>query len=122
MCADRLGSAAGIERCVRDVECRLSGAAQQPGLGAAAIDNAIDAEDGADMSAPVVVAEFVRWVEDGDGAAFVATAPLVVAVAGAERFSDGGDLGDCLEKGRLVALDLNNEGYFGLLGDLKLFF
>jgi hypothetical protein len=86
------------------------------------MDNAIDAEDCADVSAPVVVAEFVRWVEDGDGAAFVATAALVVAVAGAERFGGGGDLGDCLEKGRLVALDLNNEGYVGLLGDLEMFF
>lgn len=74
------------------------------------------------MSLPVIVAEFGRRVEDGDGAAFVATAPLVVAVAGAERFGDGGDLGDRLKKGRLVALYLNNQGDVGLLGDLEMFF
>jgi len=122
MGADCLGSAAGIERFVRDIECRLCGAAQQPGLGAAGVDHAIDTEDGTDMSLPVIVAEFGRRVEDGDGAAFVATAPLVVAVAGAERFGDGGDLGDRLKKGRLVALYLNNQGDVGLLGDLEMFF
>ena len=74
------------------------------------------------MSFPVVVAEFARGVEDGDGAAFVATAPLVMAMAGAERFRDGGDLGDRLEKGRLVAFYLNNQGDVGLLGDLEMFF
>jgi len=122
MGADCLGSAAGIERFVGDVECRLRGATQQPGLGAAGVDDAIDTEDGTDMNFPVVVTEFARGVEDDDSAAFVATARLVMAVAGAERFRDGGDVGDCLEKGRLVALYLNNQGDVGLLGDLEVFF
>jgi hypothetical protein len=74
------------------------------------------------MSFPVVVAEFALGVEDSDGAAFVATAALVMAVAGTERFRDGGDLGDCLEKRRLVALYLNNQADVGQLGDFEVFF
>ena len=85
-------------------------------------DDPLDTEDGLDMIFPICVVQFSGGIEGGDGAAFVATAPLVVAVAGAERFGDGGDLGDRLEKGRLVALYLNNQGDVGLLSDLEMFF
>jgi uncharacterized membrane protein YeiH len=71
---------------------------------------------------PVGAVEFAFGIEDADGAAFVATAPLVVAVAGTVRGSGGGDLRDCLKQGRLVALDLNDQSDIGLCGDLEVFF
>jgi hypothetical protein len=74
------------------------------------------------MGFPVGVVEFAGGIEDADGAAFVAPAPLVAIVAGTERVGGGGDLGDRLEQGRLVALNLNNQGDVGLCGDLEVFF
>jgi hypothetical protein len=122
MRADCLRRADGGERLVRDVECGFCGAAQQPGLGAAGVDDTLDTEDGLDMIFPVGVVEFAGGIEGGDGAALVATAPLVMAMAGTQRLGRGGDLGDRLEQGRLVALDLDDQGDVGLPGDLEVFF
>ena len=122
MCADCLRCADGAEWFVRDIECGFCGATQQPGLGAAGVDNTLDTEDGSDMRFPVGVVEFAVGVEDGDGAAFVATASGVMAMAGTQRLGSGGDLADCLEQGRLVALDLDDQGDAGLPGDLEVFF
>jgi hypothetical protein len=71
---------------------------------------------------PVGIVEFAGWIEDGDGAAFVAVAPLVAAVARAERRRGGGDLRDNLVQGRLVALDLDNQADTGFFSDLEMFF
>lgn len=122
MGADCLRCADGRERFVGDVECGFCCTAQQPGLGAAGVDDTLDTEDGSDMIFPVSVVEFAGGVEGGDGAAFIATAPLVVAMAGTQRFGGGGDFGDRLEQGRLVAFELNDQGDVGLLGDLEVFF
>jgi hypothetical protein len=45
---------------------------------------------------PVVVGEFVCWIEDGDGKAFVAAPPDVVAALYPERLRGGGDFRDRL--------------------------
>jgi len=50
--------------------------AQQPSLGAACVDVAIDPDDGGDMRVPVGVGQLVCGIEDGDGATFVAIAAL----------------------------------------------
>ncbi len=63
--------------------------AQQPGLGVAGVDVAFDPDDGGDVRMPVGLGQLVGWVEDGDGAAFVAVAALVVAVDGPERCCGG---------------------------------
>ena len=74
------------------------------------------------MGLPVGAVEFAFGIEDADGAAFVATAPFVVVVAGTARGVGGGDPRDCLKQGRLVAFDLNDQGDVGLCGDLEVFF
>jgi hypothetical protein len=71
---------------------------------------------------PVGAGEFALGVEDGDGAALVAVAPLVVAMGGPERCRRGGDFLDLLVQGRLVVLDLDDQCDIGLRGDLEMFF
>jgi hypothetical protein len=122
MGADCLGCTDGRERFVGDVECGFRGAAHQAGLGAAGVDDTLDPEDGSDMILPVGVVEFFGRVEGSDSATFVATAAGVTAMAGTQRFGFGGEFGDGLEQGRLVALDLNDQGDAGLPGDLEVFF
>jgi len=55
--------------------------AQQPGLGVADVDAALDPDDGDDVWMPAGVGQRVGGIEDGDGATFVAVAALVVAVS-----------------------------------------
>jgi hypothetical protein len=96
--------------------------AQQPGLGVAGVDVALDPDDGGDMRMPVGVGQTVGRIEDGDGAAFVAVAALVVAVGGPERRRGGRDLLDLLVQGRLVVLDPDDQGCVGCCCDLEMFF
>ena len=74
------------------------------------------------MIVPFRLAEFTGGLEAGDGAAFVTTAPLVLAMASIYRLGCGGDLGDGPKQARLVAFDLNDQGDAGLPGDLEVFF
>ncbi len=74
------------------------------------------------MGLPVGAVEFAFGIEDADGAAFVATAPLMVVAAGTVWGSGGGDPRDCLKQGGLVAFDLNDQGDVGLCGNLEVFF
>ena len=122
MRADCLSGARGGEGRVGDVEGRLGSAAQQPGPSISSVDNPFDTNDGSDMGLPVGAVEFAFGIEDADGAAFVATAPLVVAVAGTTRGGGVCDPRDCLKQGRLVAFDLNDQGDVGLCGDVEVFF
>ena len=87
MCTDCLGGADGGERFVRDVECGFRGAAQQSGPGAAGVDNTLDTDDGGNKVFPVAIIEFVSGIEDGDGAAFVTAARLVVRMVRAVSVS-----------------------------------
>jgi len=96
--------------------------AQQPGLGVAGVDVALDPDDGGDMGMPVGVGQPVRGIEDGDGAAFVAVAALVVGVGRPERRRDGRDFLDLLAQGRLVVLDADDQGDVGRCGGLEMFF
>ncbi len=120
--ADGVGGAGGGERRVGDIEGGFGGLAQQPGLAAAGEDIALDADDGGDVRVPVGFGKLVGGIEDGDGAAFVAVAAGVVAMGGAERDRGDGDLLDLLVQGRLVVLDLDDQGNVGLRGDLEMFF
>ena len=95
--------------------------AQQPGCGVAGVDVALDPDDGSDVAMPVCVGQRVGGLEDGDGPAFVAVAALVVAVGRAEWWRGGRDLLDPLVQGRLVGLDLDDQGDVGGGGDLELF-
>ena len=122
MGADRLGGLAGIDRLVRDVEGGFAGAAQQPVAGVAGVDDTLDTDDGLGVALPVAIVEFASGVEDTDGAGFVAVAALVMAVVRAERRGRGGQLGNILLQGRLVALDLNYQADAALLGGVESFF
>src|SRR5271166_2785917 len=122
MRTDCLGGTDGGERIVGDVECGLRGAAQQSGPRAAAVDDTLDTDDGGNMRFPVAIIEFASGIEDGDGAAFVTAARVVVTMVRAERFRGGGNLRDYLVQGRLVALNLDEQGAVGFLGNLECLF
>jgi len=95
---------------------------QQPGLGDAGEDAALDTDDGGNVGMPVGADQFVDGIEDGDSAAFVAVAPFVVAVDGLKRRCGRGDFLDLLVERRLVFLDLDDQGYVGCCRDLEMFF
>jgi hypothetical protein len=122
MRADGLGGAGGGDRRVRDVQGGLGGMAQQPGPGVAGEDIALDPDDSGDVGMPVGVGQFAGGIEDGDGAAFVAVAALVAAVGRPDRLRGGGDFLDLLVQGRLVVLDLNDQGDVGFCRELEMFF
>jgi len=94
---------------------------QQAGLAVAGENRALDPDDRCDVGMPVGIGEFVGGIEDGNGASLVAVAPAVVAVGGSERRGCR-DLRDLAEQGRLVVLDLDDQGDVGLCGDLEMFF
>ncbi len=96
--------------------------AQQPGRGVAGIDAALDTDDGGDVRMPVGSGQLVGGIEDTDGTTFVAVATLVVAVGRPERCRCGRNLLAFLVQGRLVVLDLNDQGDVGFCGDLEVFF
>ena len=96
--------------------------AQQPGRGVAGIDAALDTDDGGDVRMPVGFGQLVGGIEDTDGTTFVAVATLVVAVGRPERCRCGRKLLAFLVQGRLVVLDLNDQGDVGFCGDLEVFF
>jgi len=96
--------------------------AQQPGFGVAGVDVALDLDDGGDMRMPSGVGQPVRGIEDGDGAAFVAVAALVVAVGGPERCRGCADFLDCLMQGRLVVLDADDQGDISRCCGFEMFF
>jgi len=120
--ADSLGGAGGGHRRVGDVEGRLGGVAQQPGLGVACVDAALDLDDGGDVGTLVGVGQRVGGIEDGDGAAFVAVAALVVGVGGPVRRRGGRDFLGPLAQGRLVVLDADDQGDTGCCRGLGMFF
>jgi len=122
MAANGLGGASGGDRGVRDVERGFSRLVQQPGLGDTGEDIALDTDDGGDVGMPVCVSQFAGGIEDGDGAAFVAVACLVVAVRGLDRGGSLGDVLDLLAQSGLVVLDLDDQGDVGFSGDLEVFF
>jgi hypothetical protein len=86
------------------------------------VNDTLDPDDGLDMGFPVGAVEFAVRVEDGDGAAFVTAASRVMAAAGTQRLGGGGEFADRVEQGRLVALDLDDQGEAGLAGDFEMFF
>jgi len=96
--------------------------AQQSGLGVAGIDAALDLDDGGHVRVPVGVGQLVGGIEDGDGAAFVAVAALVVAEGRPERCRGGRDFLDFLVQGRLVVFDPDDQGDVGGCGNLEMFF
>ncbi len=110
MRADGLGGTGGSDWRVRDVEGGLGGVAQQPGLGIACVDVALNPDDGGDMRVPVGVGQLAIGVEDGDGAAFVAVAAPVVAVGRPERCRGGRDFLNLLVQGGLIVLDADDQG------------
>ena len=122
VCSNRLGGAGGGDRRVGDVEGSLAGLAQQPGFGVAGMDVTLDPDDGGDVRMPAGAGQLGGRIEDGDGAAFVAVAALVVAAGGPERRRGGRDFLDPLMQDRLVVFDTDNQGDVSLRGDLEMFF
>lgn len=95
---------------------------QQPSCGVAGEDSALDTDDGGNVGMPVGVYQLVGGIEDGDGAAFVAVAAAVMAVGRPERWRGRRDLLALPVQGRLVVLDLDDQGDVALCGDLEVFF
>jgi hypothetical protein len=122
MSADRLGGPGGGERFVGDVERGFAGFSQQSGSRGAGVDETLDPDDGPDMGFPVAPVEFLAWIEDGDGSALEAAAPLVILVVGTDRRRCGDDLTNGLFEGWLVALDLDDQGDVGFPGGIEMFF
>ena len=120
--ADGVGGAGSVERRVGDIEGGLAGMARQPGLAVAGKHLALDADDGGDVRMPVGSGKLVGGIEDGDAAALVAVAAGIVAMGTAARGCGGGDVLDPPVRGRLVVLDLDDQGEVGLCGDLGMFF
>ena len=96
--------------------------AQQPGLGVAGVDAALDPDDGGDVWMPVGVSQLVGGIEDSDGAAFVAVVALVVTVDRPERRRSGRSLLNLLVQGRLVVLDADDQDDVGRCRDFEMFF
>jgi hypothetical protein len=71
---------------------------------------------------PIGVGQTVGGIEDGDGAAFVTVAALVVAAGRPERRRGGRDLLDLLVQGRLVVFDADDQGDVGVCCGLEMFF
>jgi len=71
---------------------------------------------------PVGSGKLVGGIEDRDDAGFVAVAAGIVAMAAPARGCGGGDFLDLSVQGRLVVLDLDDQGDVGLRGDLEMFF
>jgi hypothetical protein len=80
MRAHRRSGTGGGERSIGDGEGGLGGEVQQPGLGIAGEDIALDPDDGGDVGVPVGAGQFVGGIKDADGAGFVAVATLVAAL------------------------------------------
>ena len=95
---------------------------QQTGLTVAGVDIALDADDGSDVGMPIGAGELVGGIEDGDEARLVAITAPVVAAGGTERSGGRADLLSLLVQGRLVVLDLDDQGDVGVAGDLEQFF
>ena len=74
------------------------------------------------MRGPVGSGKPVGGIEDRDGAAGVAVATGIVTVGTPERGCGGGDCRDLSVQGRLVVLDLDDQGNAGFCGDLEMFF
>jgi len=74
-----------------------------------------------DVWMPVGVGQHAIGIEDGDGAAFVAVAALVVAMSRPERCRGGRDLLDPLVQGRLVVLDADDQSDVGRCCDDEMF-
>ena len=120
--ADGFGGAASSDQRVGDIEGGLGGVVQQPGLAVAGEDLALDTNDRGDVAMPVGVGEAVGWIKNGDSAALVAIASEIATVGGAERRRGGGEFRDLSQQGRLVVLDLDDQGEVGSCGGLECFF
>jgi hypothetical protein len=100
----------------------LAGMAQQPGFAVAGEHFALDADDGGDVIVPVGSGKPVGGIEGRDGAAFVSVAAGILAVGTCERGCGGGNFLDLPVQGRLVVLDLDDQGEAGVRRDLEIFF
>ncbi len=122
MGADGLGGAGSVGQLVGDIEGDLAGMAQQPGLAVADEHVALDADDGGDVIVPVGADKLVGGIEDRDGAGFVAVAAGIVALGAPARGCGGANCLDLSVQGRLVILDLDDQGNVGFCGEFKMFF
>lgn len=73
------------------------------------------------MIVPVGSGKFVGGIEDRDGAGFVAVAAGIVALGAPARGYGGADCLDLSVQGRLVVLDLNDQGNVGFRDDFEMF-
>ena len=74
------------------------------------------------MRLPVAVCDQVGRLIDADDAGFVAVAAGIVASGVPARGCGGADCLDLSVQGRLVVLDLDDQGNVGFCGDFEMFF
>jgi hypothetical protein len=120
--ADGVGGDFGGERSVGQIVGGLGGMAEGSGRGAEGEDVALDPDDGFDVIFPAGIGEPVAWLEDRDGAAFDAVAPLVVAAGCAEQGGGRANILRVRKQSGLVVFDLDDQGDVCGAGDVEEFF
>ncbi len=74
------------------------------------------------MIVPVGAGKPVGGMEDRNGAGFVTVAAGIVTMGSPARGCGGADCLDLSVQGRLIVLDLDDQGNAGFCGDLEMFF
>ena len=120
--SDRLAERLGAEGDLAGVEGDLLGFVPEPGLGVLVPGQAGDAGGVDDQAVPLGV-ELALDVEGLDLAGFMAAvAPGIDALEALGRRLGGGDVLERGQQGRLVGLDLGEQGVAAVAGRLKGFF
>lgn len=120
--SDRLAERLGAESDLTGVEGDLLGFVPEPGLGILVPGQTGDAGGADDQSVPLGV-EFALDVEGFDLAGFMAAvAPGIDTLEAVGRRLGGGDALERGQQGRLVGLDLGEQGVAAVAGRLKGFF
>jgi hypothetical protein len=119
---DRLAERLGAEGDLADIEGDFLGFVPEPGLGVLVPGQAADAGGVNDQAVPLG-AEPALDVEGLDRAGFMAAvAPGIDALEALGRGLDGGDVLERGQQGRLIGLDLGEQGVAAVARRLKGFF
>jgi hypothetical protein len=120
--SDRLAEGLGAERDLAGVERHLLGGAPEPGPGVLVPSQARDPGDLDDQAVPLGV-ELALDVEGLDLAGLMAAvAPGIDALEALDRGLVGGDAFERGQQGRLIGLDLGEQGVAAVTGRLECFF
>ncbi len=113
----------GVEGAVGQIERGFEGGFPASCGGQVVENGALDPNDGGHMRFPFRFSDGGLGFEHGDGAGFVAVAPVLVEARSArQRLGERTDGLDFAMEVRLIVLDLNNQMGVGVRGGLESFF